>query len=110
MTVQIKLKPIAQQVVVVFGASSGIGRITALEFAKRGAKLVVAARSEEGLRSLLEEINQNGGEAFYVVADTANFEQVKSVAVRAVERFGRLNTWVHTAGAFLFAPFEESEP
>ncbi len=71
---KIKLKPIGAQVVVVFGASSGIGRLAALEFARRGAKVVVAARSEEGLKSLVEEIEAGGGKAFYVVADAADFE------------------------------------
>lgn len=106
----IKLKPINVQVVVVFGASSGIGRLTALEFARRGAKVAVAARSEEGLKSLVEEIEQHGGDTFYVIADAANFEQVKAVADKTVQRFGRIDTWVHAAGTFLFAPFEKTEP
>lgn len=106
----IKLKPVGVQVVVVFGASSGIGRISALEFAKRGAKVCVAARSEEGLRSLVEEIEEAGGEAFYAVADAADFEQVKSVAQQTVERYGRLDTWVHSAAAFLFGTFEQTAP
>jgi NAD(P)-dependent dehydrogenase (short-subunit alcohol dehydrogenase family) len=107
---QIKLKPVNVQVVVVFGASSGIGRISALEFARRGAKVCVAARSEEGLRTLVEEIEEAGGEAFYVVADAADFEQVKSVALQTVERYGRLDTWVHSAAAFLFGTFEQTAP
>jgi NAD(P)-dependent dehydrogenase (short-subunit alcohol dehydrogenase family) len=107
---QIKLKPVNVQVVVVFGASSGIGRISALEFARRGAKVCVAARSEEGLRTLVEEIEEAGGEAFYVVADAADFEQVKSVAQQTVERYGRLDTWVHSAAAFLFGTFEQTAP
>ncbi len=106
----IKLKKINEQVVVVFGASSGIGRITALEFARRGAKVCVAARSEEGLKTLVEEIESNGGEAFYVVADAAEFEQVKTVADKTVERYGRLDTWVHSAAAFMFATVELTEP
>jgi NAD(P)-dependent dehydrogenase (short-subunit alcohol dehydrogenase family) len=107
---KIKLKPINEQVVVVFGASSGIGRIAALEFARRGAKVCVAARSEEGLQTLVAEIEQTGGEAFYVIADAADFEQVKSVAKQTVERFGRLDTWVHSAAAFLFGTFEQTAP
>ena len=107
---KIVLKPIGVQVVVVFGASSGIGRLAALHFAARGAKLCVAARSEEGLKSLTEEIEAQGGEAFYVVADAADFEQVKTVAEKCVERYGRLDTWIHTAAAFLFASVEETEP
>jgi NAD(P)-dependent dehydrogenase (short-subunit alcohol dehydrogenase family) len=58
-----QLKPINQQVVAVVGASSGIGRKTALEFAKRGASLVVSARSQPGLESLVDEISQMGGKA-----------------------------------------------
>ena len=107
---KINLKPIGVQVVVVFGASSGIGRLTALEMAKKGAKVCVAARSEEGLKTLVEEIETNGGEAFYVVADAADFAQVKSVADKTVERYGRLDTWVHSAGAFLFATVEKTDP
>ena len=64
-----KLKPLREQVVVVMGASSGIGRETALRFAKSGAKVVVAARSEAGLRSLEDEIGKLGGEVTTVVAD-----------------------------------------
>ena len=107
---KINLKPIGVQVVVVFGASSGIGRLTALEMAKKGAKVCVAARSEEGLKTLVEEIETNGGEAFYVVADAADFAQVKAVADNTVERYGRLDTWVHSAGAFLFATVEKTDP
>lgn len=106
----ITLKPIGVQVAVVFGASSGIGRLTALHFAERGAKVCVAARSEEGLKSLVEEIEAAGGDAFYVTADAADFEQVKEVAEKCVERYGRLDTWIHSAAAFLFATVEATEP
>lgn len=108
---EIKLKPIGEQVVVIFGASSGIGRLTALEFAKRGAKVCVAARSETGLQTLVEEIKANGGgEVFYLIADAANFEQVKAVADKTVEKFGRLDTWIHTAAAFIFSTVEKTSP
>lgn len=107
---RITLKPIGVQVAVIFGASSGIGRLTALEFAKRGAKVVVAARSEEGLKSLVREIEDAGGEAFYVVADAADFEQVKAVADKAIELFGRIDTWIHSSAAFIFGTVEKTEP
>ena len=107
---EINLKPVSAQVAVVFGASSGIGRLTALEFAKKGAKVCAAARSEEGLKTLVAEIEENGGDAFYVLADAADFEQVKAVAEKTVERYGRLDTWIHCAGTFMFAPFVETEP
>jgi NAD(P)-dependent dehydrogenase (short-subunit alcohol dehydrogenase family) len=100
-----QLKPVGEQVVVLMGASSGIGRETALRFAKRGAKVVASARGEEGLDSLVEEIRAEGGEAIAVPAETAQFEQVKAVADRSVKEYGRLDTWVHLAAVGLFATF-----
>jgi NAD(P)-dependent dehydrogenase (short-subunit alcohol dehydrogenase family) len=105
-----KLKPIEQQVVVVVGASSGIGRETALQFAKRQAKLVVSARSKSGLASLVDEITQLGGEAIAVPADVAVLEQVQTIANSAIERYGRLDTWVHAAATAVIAPFEQVTP
>jgi NAD(P)-dependent dehydrogenase (short-subunit alcohol dehydrogenase family) len=105
-----RLKPVEEQVVALMGASSGIGRETALRFAKRGAKVVVSARGEEGLDSLVEEIRHESGEPMAVVTDTSDFGQVKAVAERAVEEYGRLDTWVHLAAVGLFATFEETTP
>ncbi len=79
-----QLKPVEEQVVALVGASSGIGRETALRFAARGARVVVSARSREGLDSLVEEIRSAGGEATAVVADAAVFDQVRAVADAAV--------------------------
>ncbi len=104
-----QLKPVEEQVVALMGASSGIGRETALRFARKGAR-VVSARSEPGLRSLVEEVRREGGEATYVVADVSRFEQVKAVADRAVEQYGRLDTWVHLAAVLLVASFEDTDP
>jgi NAD(P)-dependent dehydrogenase (short-subunit alcohol dehydrogenase family) len=106
----VKLKPVGEQVVALMGASSGIGRETALRFARNGARVVVSARGEEGLNSLVEEIRAEGGEAIAVPADTSEFEQVKAVADRAVEEYGRLDTWVHLAAVGLFATFEQTTP
>jgi NAD(P)-dependent dehydrogenase (short-subunit alcohol dehydrogenase family) len=105
-----QLKPIDQQVVVITGASSGIGRATALRFAERGATLVVTARSQDGLESLVNEIRTMGGTISPVVADVADWEQIKAVADEAVARYGRLDTWVGNAGVGLFAKFEETTP
>lgn len=104
------LKPIKEQVVVIFGGSSGIGRATALLFAEHGAKVVVAARGEEGLKSVVEEIKANGGEADYVVADAVDFESVKNVAEIAATLYGRIDTWIHLAAVSLYATFEETLP
>lgn len=105
-----QLKPINQQVVAIVGASSGIGRETAIRFAKRGAKVVVAARSESGLASLVEEIRALGGDATYIVADVSDFQQVKAIADKTVEVYGRLDTWVHAAATGVLAPFEKITP
>jgi short chain dehydrogenase len=86
-----KLKPIEQQVVAVVGASSGIGRETALQFAKRNAKVVVSARTESALASLVAEIKALGGDAIAIPADVAEFEQVKSIADKTIEHYGRLD-------------------
>ena len=107
----IKLKPISEQVVVVFGASSGIGRETALRFAvERGAKVIVAARGVDGLQSLVEEIREKNGEAEFFAADASDFDSVKRVADRAVDMYGRLDTWVHAAAVSLYATFEQTTP
>jgi NAD(P)-dependent dehydrogenase (short-subunit alcohol dehydrogenase family) len=105
-----KLKSIEQQVVAVVGASSGIGRETALRFAERKAKVVVSARSESGLASLVNEISQMGGDAIAVPADVSVFEQVKKVADKTVEHYGHLDTWVHAAATAVIAPFEQVSP
>ncbi|HEY9665676.1 MAG TPA: SDR family oxidoreductase [Coleofasciculaceae cyanobacterium] len=105
-----QLKPIAQQVVAIVGASSGIGRESALQFAKRGAKVVVSARNESGLQSLVDEIQYLGGEASAIPADVANFEQVKAIADYTVETYGRLDTWVHLAATGILSMFEKITP
>jgi NAD(P)-dependent dehydrogenase (short-subunit alcohol dehydrogenase family) len=105
-----QLKPINQQVVAVVGASSGIGRETALQFARQGAKVVVSARSQAGLESLVEEIRQAGGDAISVVADVTDFAQVQAIADQAVAQYGRLDTWVHLAAVELYATFEQTTP
>ena len=105
-----QLKPIQEQVAVVVGASSGIGREVALRLAKCGAKVVVAARSEPGLRSLVEEISARGGEGAYAVCDVANFAEVEGVAQRAVQAFGRIDTWVNVAAVSVYARFEDTSP
>ena len=105
-----QLKPISQQVVAIVGASSGIGRETALQFAKKGAKVVVAARSQSGLESLVSEIKLFGGDAIAVVADVSEFDQVKAIADKAVEVYGRLDTWVHSAATGVLAPFDQITP
>ncbi|MCP2288165.1 SDR family oxidoreductase [Nocardia amikacinitolerans] len=105
-----ELKPIREQVVVVAGASSGIGRDTALRFAEAGAKVVVAARSAKGLASLVEEIAERGGEAVHAVCDVSERDQVEAVADLAISAYGRIDTWVAVAAVVVYAGFEDTTP
>lgn len=105
-----KLKPLDQQVVVIVGASSGIGRETALRMAARGAAVVVAARSEPGLISLVAEVIAHGGRATSLVCDVADPDQVRHVAEVAEETYGRVDTWVNVAATSIYAKFEDTTP
>jgi NAD(P)-dependent dehydrogenase (short-subunit alcohol dehydrogenase family) len=105
-----RLKPLNQQVVVVMGASSGIGRATALGFAAKGATVVCSARDEGGLSTLVEEIRRRGGKAVAIVADVADAEQMIGVADCAAQELGGIDTWVHLSAVSVYARFEETRP
>lgn len=98
----VALKRLDRQTIVITGASSGIGLVTARAAAAKGARLVLAARSEHALRELVDEINRMGGEATFVVADVGEEEQVRRIGEVAVERFGGFDTWVNNAGVSIY--------
>jgi short-subunit dehydrogenase len=102
-------RPIAEQVVVVTGASTGIGRATALALAKRGARVVLAARGDRLLGELQQQITSNGSEALMVPTDVADFVQVQQLAEDALARYGRIDTWINNAGVSLFASVRNTE-
>jgi len=85
------------KVAVVTGASQGIGRDTAHALAEAGAKVAVAARNEEKLSELVQEINAKGGEAFAVKMDVADIEQIKSGFKSILEKFGKIDILVNNA-------------
>ena len=103
----VRLKPVEEQTIVITGASSGIGLTTARMAADRGARLVLAARSEDALRELTEEIRRDGGEAEYVVADVTDPEAVREIARTAEDAFGGFDTWVNVAGAFIYGRLQD---
>ncbi len=100
-------RPIHEQVIVITGASSGIGLATALAAAREGARLVLAARSIEALQEIAEEMNANGGETVAVECDVSDRRQVERVAQTALDRFGRIDTWVNNAGAAVYGRIDE---
>ena len=102
-----RLKKVSEQVIVITGASSGIGLATARHAARRGAKLVLAARNAQALDELVGEIERAGGQALRVVADVGKREDVQSVAAAAIERFGGFDTWVNNAGVSIYGRLEE---
>src|SRR5919199_1122652 len=103
----ISLKPLQDQVIVITGASSGIGLVTARMAARRGAKLVLAARNSEALQRVCEEIEADGGSATYVVADVGNEDDVARIARSAISTYGRFDTWVNNAGVSIFGHLEQ---
>ena len=103
----IKLKPVNEQVIVITGASSGIGLCTAESAARQGAKVVLAARSGQTLNDVVNRINSSGGEAISVTADVADRGQVESIARAATDRFGRVDTWVNNAGLAIYGRLDQ---
>jgi short-subunit dehydrogenase len=101
-------KPLDEQVVVILGASSGIGRLTALEMAKKGATVVLASRNEKALETLVDEIQQTGGRAEIIPTDIGEWEQVENLAKQAAERFGHIDTWVNNAGISVYGTIDET--
>src|SRR3954465_9134467 len=102
----VSLKQLNEQVMVITGASSGIGLATVEDAANAGAKLVLCARSEETLRVVTEWVTENGGEAIFEVADVSERSAMERVAARAIERFGRIDTWVNDAGLSIYGKLE----
>ena len=97
-----KPRPLGEQVIVIMGASSGIGREIALRAGGRGASVVVAARGATALHALVEDIREHGGHAIAVVADVTRWGEVRLVADRAVAAFGAIDTWVNCAAVSVF--------
>lgn len=103
----IKLKPLNEQVMVITGASSGIGLATAEAAAEAGAKLVLAARSGETLGEIVQRLGGANGNVVHVTADVADPEAIEQIAQAAVARFGGIDTWVNNAGVSIYGRIDE---
>ena len=102
-----KLKSLDQQTIVITGATSGIGLATAKRAAKKGANVVLAARSAQELNQVAEDIRGEGGKVATVVADVANKSDIERIAQTAITEFGSFDTWINDAGASIWGRLEE---
>ena len=98
------------EVVVVTGASGGVGRAVARAFGARQARVALLARGEQGLASAAADVTRDGGTALAIPADVADFDQVDAAASRAEKELGPIDVWVNVAFTSVFAPFGEIEP
>jgi NAD(P)-dependent dehydrogenase (short-subunit alcohol dehydrogenase family) len=99
---KIRLRPVREQVMVITGASSGIGLVTAKHAARAGARVVLTARNAADLDAAVAAIRHEGGRAISVVADVADPRQLEAVADAAVREFGRIDTWVNNAAVSIY--------
>lgn len=99
-----------EKIVVITGASAGIGRACAREFARHGCNVALIARGREGLQAAAQEVEAFGGSALMVVADVADGEQVERAAAQVVAQFGRIDIWVNNAFAGIFSLFTDMSP
>lgn len=102
------MKCLSEQVVVITGATSGIGTAIAKKAARRGATLVLAASNEDGLRALTDELTRTGCSAMPFVTDAASEQEVLRLADETVGRFGRFDTWINNADASFYDSPEAS--
>src|SRR5687768_15958146 len=97
-----KLKNLKDQVIVITGASSGIGLVTARMAARRGARLVLAARSDDSLRQIVSELSAQGCEAIYISADVGARQDHQKIANAAMVRFAGFDTWINNAAVAIY--------
>src|SRR5437667_5249656 len=100
----------AIETVVITGASAGVGRATALEFAKKGARVALLARGRDGLEAARKEVEEFGGKALVVIVDVAYADQVEAAAAQIEAELGEIDIWINNAMASVFSPIKEMTP
>lgn len=103
-------KEFQNKVIVITGASAGIGRVTAWEFARQGAKIALIARSPEQLEATKKEVEANGGSAIIIQCDVADPAAVETAAEQTEKELGEIDVWVNNAMTSVFAPFKDVTP
>ncbi|MEO1467382.1 MAG: SDR family oxidoreductase, partial [Cyanobacteria bacterium J06633_1] len=103
------MSEIKDKVVIITGASSGLGEATARRLAKNGAKLMLSARREDRLKGLVSEIQQNGGTAKYQVTDITDKSQVEELAKATHQAYERIDVLVNNAGLMPLSPLDETK-
>ena len=103
-------RPISEQVVVITGASSGVGRACVRAFAARGARLGLIARNEEALNAAADEVRRSGSDALVLALDVSDAGAVERAAATVEGRFGRIDTWINCAMLTVFAPVMRMTP
>jgi NADP-dependent 3-hydroxy acid dehydrogenase YdfG len=103
------MSEIQNKVVIITGASSGLGEATAKRLAKQGAKLMLAARREDRLQELVTKIEQEGGTAKYQVTDVSDRSQVEALAKSTEQAYGRIDVLVNNAGLMPLSPLDETK-
>jgi short-subunit dehydrogenase len=104
---KIDLKPLREQVVVLTGATSGIGLVTARMAAQKGARLSLAARNEEALQKLCDELRGMGHEAIYTVVDVGTEADVRRLAEATIAHYGGFDTWINDAAVSIYGKVED---
>ncbi len=104
------MKTHTPEVVVVTGASAGVGRAIVQAFAKRGAHIGLLARGQAGLEGARSDVEKLGGKALVIPTDVADFDQIEAAASKVEEMFGPIDLWINVAMASVFSPFKEMKP
>jgi NAD(P)-dependent dehydrogenase (short-subunit alcohol dehydrogenase family) len=100
----------ASKVIVITGASAGVGRATARRFAKDGAQIALLARGRDGLEAARNEVEELGGRAIVILVDVADADQVEAAAAQIERELGEIDIWINNAMASVFSPIQEMTP